>query len=312
MRVFPNHRQSIVSLRQVGKRYRSHWVLQDIDLTLSEGEIVGFIGPNGAGKTTLMKIMAGLTRATTGSVEVLGQRLDAHSLRTPPDIGIVLEQVGFVPYLSGQRNLTMLSTIRGTVSAERIATTLQLVGLDPQDRRPVRAYSLGMRQRLGLAQALLNTPKLLLLDEPTNGLDPSGIIELRTLLRKIAETGTTIFLASHLLTEVEQLCHRVLLVQQGRVVKEIDTTTSNITQIHLAVSDDPDAVLVTQWAHRRNLPVESGRDAYGYQTFLFPAIYPVPQVIRELVEAGVRIESASLTRPSLETEFLAITRQGRE
>jgi ABC-type multidrug transport system ATPase subunit len=200
----------VVQTSKLGKQYGKRWALENLDLTLHQGEIVGFIGPNGAGKTTLIGLISGLMRPSTGTVQVHTER-----------VGIVSDRFGCLPHLSGRANLELLADIQNRQPTAGIASCLSAVGLDPNDKRPVKAYSLGMQQRLMIAQAMIVEPELLLLDEPTNGLDPEGIVLLRNWLQELAEKGVAIFLASHLLTEIEKLCKRVLLVNHGKVLKEV-------------------------------------------------------------------------------------------
>lgn len=298
-------RAPVVVLRGVGKRYGQRWAIRNVDLTLRQGEVVGFIGPNGAGKTTLMKLMAGLSQATEGEITVLQHQLHGRTPTTPDGIGLVLEQIGFIPYLSGRKNLAALAAIRGIATADIIDATLMRVGLDPHDKRPVRGYSLGMRQRLGLAQALIESPQLLLLDEPTNGLDPNGIIDLRQLIRQLAQTGTTIFLASHLLTEVEQVCDRAILVQNGAVVREI-VPSAEQPRVRIVVSDDTDADLLIAWAHTTSTSAKRMNDTTQHPTFHLEAQHPTPYYVRELVAAGINIEAIGQARQTLEEAFLAL------
>lgn len=298
------HATPVIDLHGAGKRYGARWAIRNVNLALHAGDVLGFIGPNGAGKTTLMKLMAGLARATEGQITVLGERLDGRTPHTPDGIGLVMEQIGFIPYLSGRKNLQSLARIRGVATDQTITETLELVGLDPADKRPVRGYSLGMRQRLGLAQALMEQPKLLLLDEPTNGLDPAGIVDLRHLIRQLADSGVTIFLASHLLTEVERVCDRVLLVRQGEVVREI-VPDEEKTMVRVVVSGPNDMPLLQQWAHTSGLSIEQIHDA-APPTFQLAATRPTPQLVRELVGAGVNIEEVSLARQSLEEAFMTL------
>lgn len=292
-----------VRLRGAGKSYGERRVLSGVDLTLRPGEIVGFIGPNGAGKTTLIKILSGLARATEGEVEVLGEDLKKKA-QTPQGVGLVSESQGFIPYLSGRKNLRLLAGIRKVANERDIEETLRLVGLDPSDRRAVRAYSLGMKQRLGLAQALMERPKLLLLDEPTNGLDPQGIIDLRILTRRLAEDGVSVFVASHLLTEVEQVCDRVLLVRQGVVAREIDQKEVTRPALRLTVSSNADVATIFEWADVAGASVETTEDTPLSVEILVEK--RTPEVVKELVESGVNVEEITKARRSLEKEFLKL------
>lgn len=293
----------VVALRGVGKSYGHHRALFGVDLTFHPGEVVGFIGPNGAGKTTLIKLLSGLSRVTEGEIRVLGEDLKKKAV-TPEGVGLVQEGPTFIPYLSGNRNLGLLANIRKVATQRDIEGTLKTVGLDPGDRRPVRSYSLGMRQRLGLAQALMEKPTLLLLDEPTNGLDPQGIIELRALIRRLAEGRVAIFMASHLLTEVEQVCDRVLLVREGRVVKEIDQRRAESIAIGLTVSSNVDLGPLMEWARKADVLVEAAGDSPLSVELVTQK--PTPAVVRELVEAGVSIEGVARSRRSLEREFMEL------
>lgn len=293
----------IISLQNVGKQYRSRWALQDISLEMRRGEILGFIGPNGAGKTTLMRILSGLTTATTGTVQVFGQKL---TQAIPPDgIGLLLEHIGFLPGASGRKNLELLASLRGRISKQEIDAVLNQVGLDPNDSRPVRAYSLGMRQRLGVAQALMEKPKLLLLDEPTNGLDPQGIVELRTLLKNLAEAGTSILLASHLLTELERLCHRVIFVKEGRLRKELSLVNEQ-PPIQIDVESDADRAWLETWAHQRLIPFKKEGD---FRCYLYHST-PIADLLDEWVPQRVRIQAISRSLPSLEREYQNVFLKG--
>ncbi len=293
----------VVRLGGVGKSYGKRRALSGVDLTFHPGEVIGFIGPNGAGKTTLIKLLCGLSRASEGEIEVLGRDLSKRAL-TPEGVSLVQETPSFISYLSGKKNLKLLADIRRVATEADIEETLRVVGLDPTDRRPVRSYSLGMRQRLGLAQALMEKPRLLLLDEPTNGLDPQGIMELRALIRNLAESGVAIFLASHLLTEVEQVCDRVLLVREGRVRKELDQKQVGRAALRLTVSSEADLELVSEWSHRVEAQAESM--AGSPLTVEIVTESPTPEVVRELVEARVGIEEIVKARRSLEREFMEL------
>jgi ABC-2 type transport system ATP-binding protein len=211
----------VIVTRGLVKRYGRVTAVDGADLHVPAGIRFGLLGPNGSGKTTLVRMLLGLVHATRGDIEVFGEPMPRHAARVLPRVGALVEGPAAWGNLSGRTNLRLLDAAgpgsrRGR--RQRIAEALERVGLGGIDRRPVRAYSLGMRQRLGIAAALLRGPELLVLDEPTNGLDPRGIGEIRELLTALNERGTTVVLSSHLLTEVDALCHRVGVMDAGRLV----------------------------------------------------------------------------------------------
>ncbi len=212
----------MIRTRGLTKRFGSLVAVDALDLDVREGDIYGFLGANGSGKTTTVRMLLGLVLATAGEIEVLDQPMPAAGRRVLPQVGALVEGPAAYPHLSGRANLALFDAM-GPAGARasrsrRVDDVLDQVGLGGIDKRPVRAYSLGMRQRLGLASALLRQPRLLVLDEPTNGLDPQGIREIRGLLQDLHAAGTTIFLSSHLLAEVEQLCSRIGVLDRGRLV----------------------------------------------------------------------------------------------
>jgi ABC-2 type transport system ATP-binding protein len=204
------------------KRFGAVRAVQDLALDVAEGDVYGFLGPNGSGKTTTVRMLLGLVLATSGTVEVLGQPMPQRAGEVLPSVGALVEGPASYAGLSGRANLALMDSMGRAGDrasrARRVDDALDEVGLGGVDQRPVRAYSLGMRQRLGLAAALLRRPRLLVLDEPTNGLDPQGIREIRDLLLRLNREGTTVFLSSHLLAEVEQMCGRVGVLDRGRLV----------------------------------------------------------------------------------------------
>jgi ABC-2 type transport system ATP-binding protein len=212
---------SVIRTEGLTKRFGRILAVDGLDLDVREGDVYGFLGANGSGKTTTVRMMLGLVLATSGRAEVLGEEMPGAARSVLPQVGALVEGPAAYPHLSGRRNLALFDamgrTDRSTRRA-RIAEALEHVGLGGVDERPVHAYSLGMRQRLGLAAALLQRPRLLVLDEPTNGLDPQGIHEIRQLLLDLNAAGTTVFLSSHLLAEVEQLCTRIGVLDRGRLV----------------------------------------------------------------------------------------------
>ena len=213
----------VVRTRGLTKRYGEVRAVDAVDLEVAEGDVYGFLGANGSGKSTTLRMLLGLVLPTSGDAEVFGQPMPAARRTVLPRIGALVEGPGAYPHLSGRANLALLEATGSdrrprAERKARIGATLEQVGLDPGDRRPTRAYSLGMRQRLGLAAALMRQPQFLVLDEPTNGLDPQGIQEIRQLLLDLNQRGTTVLLSSHLLAEVEQMCTRVGVLDRGRLV----------------------------------------------------------------------------------------------
>ncbi len=211
---------SILRLSHLTKHFGDVVAVDHVNLTIEEGELFGFLGPNGAGKTTTISMILGLLYPTEGRVEVMGQEVTPTRTSVLRHVGALVGEPGFLPYLSGGENLHLLARLHPNVDDSRVEEVLDLVGLREAATRKVKGYSTGMKQRLGLAAALLHRPRLLVLDEPTSGLDPIGMKEMRELLRSLADAGTTIFLSSHLLHEVEQICDRVAILDHGRIVAE--------------------------------------------------------------------------------------------
>ena len=194
--------EGVLRTNQLTKSYGSRLAVDHLDLEVGRGEIFGFLGPNGAGKTTTIRMCLGLVRPSEGAVEILGQDLATHRREVLPRVGALIESPALYGYMSGRDNLLVFGDALGGVSAQRMDEVLELVGLSGRERDRVRSYSLGMKQRLGLAVAMLQEPELLVLDEPANGLDPAGVVEMRDLLRFLAGEGRSIFVSSHVLAEV--------------------------------------------------------------------------------------------------------------
>jgi ABC-2 type transport system ATP-binding protein len=218
----------VLRTRQLSKRYGERLAVDNLDLEVRRGEIVGFLGPNGAGKTTTIRMMLGLVAPTSGHVELFGRDVARDPTHLLPRVGALIETPALHGYMSGRDNLTAVAAVLGGVPPARMDTVLALVGLTDRQHDRVRTYSLGMKQRLGVAVALLNDPDLLILDEPANGLDPAGIVEMRDLMRQLATQGKTIFLSSHVLHEVRQICTRLAIINLGRLITE--TTVEDLTR----------------------------------------------------------------------------------
>jgi ABC-type multidrug transport system ATPase subunit len=292
------------AIRTVGltKRYGSVTAVDGIDLDVQPGDIYGFLGPNGSGKTTTVRMLLGLVLPTSGTVEVLGGRIPKQARSVLPRVGALVEAPAAYGHLGARANLSLLDAAgpggsRRTRKA-RIDDALEHVGLAGVGRRPVKAYSLGMRQRLGIAAALLRQPELLILDEPTNGLDPRGIQEIRALLLGLNATGTTVFLSSHLLAEVEHLCKRVGVVDRGRLVLQ-DTLESLRAPTGSVVVRTPDP----EWAVALLDGDLRGRSG---DRLVVRAADPA-ELNARLVGHGIRITELAEERRSLEDVVLAAT-----
>ena len=208
----------MIVLENVSKSFKEKTVLQKTDLTIEKGKITGFVGRNGSGKTVLFKLICGLLRPTTGTITVQGKQL-GKDCDFAPDVGVLIETPSFISYESGYRNLRDLAAIRKKITPEEVRTAIRSVGLDDTDKKWVGKYSLGMRQRLGIAQAIMEHPALLILDEPMNGLDRSGVEEMRKLFSSLRDNGTTILLASHAAEDIDLLCDTVYEVSDGIVTE---------------------------------------------------------------------------------------------
>jgi len=293
----------VVVARGLTKRYRSGVLAVDtVDLQVNRGEVYGFLGPNGAGKTTTMRMLLGLIRPTSGSVTVLGQPPGAPAGLSR--IGALVESPGFYPYLSGRDNLRVLARYAG-VPDSRVEEVLGVAGLSDRAGDTFSRYSLGMKQRLGVASTLLNDPDLLVLDEPTNGLDPAGMADMRRLIARLGAEGRAVLLSSHQLGEVEQVCDRVGVISGGRVIAE-STVAELRGQAELVVVATPlaDAARAAA-ALLGESAVQRRGDALRCQ--IDPA--RVGELNRALVRAGVDVTELRRDERSLEEVFLAMTTQ---
>lgn len=295
----------MIVTRNLTKRYGHVLAVDQVDLDVRAGDRYGFLGPNGSGKTTVVRMLLGLVYATSGEIEVLGEPVPRRIASVLPQIGSLIEAPAAYGHLSGRANLALLDAAGSGPRdrRRRIGEALDRVGLGGVDNRAVRKYSLGMRQRLGLAAALLRSPRLLVLDEPTNGLDPQGIREISDLLAELNSAGTTVFLSSHQLAEVDQLCTRIGVVNRGRLVLQDDLA---------ALRGPTGRVIVQSPDAGRAAALLNGRVAGRDCDRLIVADADPAALNAELVASGLRITEISPERRTLEDVVLSVTGSGSD
>ena len=294
----------IVETQSLTKRFGSRVAVDGVDLRIPRGSAFGYLGPNGAGKTTLIRMLLGLTSASSGTMQLRGLAVPERRAEALAGVGAIVEEPRFHPFLSGRENLEIVAAAREPAAHARIEGALDLVGLSARADQRVKQYSLGMRQRLGVARALLGDPELLILDEPTNGLDPAGILEFRGLVRRLVGEGRTVVLSSHLLDEVEKICDAVAIVDRGRVVWQgpIDAIDDGTRTVLVAVDDEPAALALLD-RHE----VEATEDGLLVRLSAEAGAEVVADLNRLLVTAGIGVHRLELSRASLEERFLEIT-----
>ncbi|HEX3511688.1 MAG TPA: ABC transporter ATP-binding protein [Solirubrobacteraceae bacterium] len=298
-----------IETRGLTKRFGARAAIDGVDLRVPRASAFGFLGPNGAGKTTMIRTLLGLTSASEGSMAILGLPVPAERARALRDVGAIVEEPRFHGHLTGRENLRIIAAARGPEVDARIAPALARVGLADRADEKVKRYSLGMRQRLGVARCLLADPQLLILDEPTNGLDPAGIQEFREMIRSLVEEeGRTVFLSSHLLDEVERICDAAAIVDRGHVVSQgpIAELAGEGARNELIVGvDSPEDALAL--LARSELVREAARSDEGLRVVLAGEHDSAAAVNAMLVQAGVGVLRLEPVRHSLERRFLEIT-----
>lgn len=302
------------AIRTVGltKSFGSHNAVDSIDLQVPRGSIFGFLGPNGSGKTTTIRMLMGLANISSGEVSLLGHSVPNEIGKALPKVGALVEGPAFYPYLSGRDNLIRFDSADRFADPAtrqvRVDAALAKVGLTQAEGKKVHAYSLGMKQRLGIANALLQPRDLLVLDEPTNGLDPQGTREVRNLIRLLASEGITIFISSHLLVEIEQICTHLAVMSQGKIVAQgsvEELSQAEILNLHLVTSHSELAV-----QGLKSVGVTATAKAETV-TATVPAGQIEPEtIVSVLVELGVGIKAFSLAAPTLEERFVGLTGEG--
>ncbi|OBR63711.1 ABC transporter ATP-binding protein [Paenibacillus oryzae] len=290
------------------KTIRGKSIIKGLDLELKEGEVFGFLGPNGSGKTTTIRMLVGLIKPTSGVIEICGRNVATEFAQAMKHIGCIVENPEMYPYLSGWDNLRYFAAMLPDVDEKRIAKVVDMVAMQERIHDKVSTYSLGMRQRLGIAQALLGSPKVLILDEPTNGLDPLGIREMRAFIRQLAEQeGLTVFVSSHLLHEIQLMCDRVAIISRGEIV-QVDTVYGLLSRQERLI-----------W---RLTPHEAGKAILQENTTILAegegtitTAYlenEIGEWNKRLVEGGISVLEMNRRLPALEDLFLELTGGGHD
>jgi len=314
-----------IETHSLTKRFGAHAAVDGIDLAVPRGAVFGFLGPNGSGKTTTIRMLLGLVRATAGTARVLGADMPRSLTQVLPRVGALVEGPAFAPFLTGEANLRRFDSADRyappATRRERVAAALDRVGLSHAAHKKAGAYSLGMKQRLGLANALLMPRDLLVLDEPTNGLDPQGTREVRALVRSFAADGTTVFVSTHLLAEVEQLCTHVGVMSAGRLVAQGTLAEFRRAGAARVEVRTPDVALAREVLARAGLRLADAAGASaaagalvvgvgGADAVAAAGVPAAEQLVAALVAAGVRVRGFAVREESLEERFVELTGEG--
>ena len=295
--------ETAMELNSLTKKIGSKKIIKDLDFEIHKGEVFGFLGPNGAGKTTTIRMMVGLMGITGGDVRILGKSVKSNFKDAIREVGAIVENPEMYPFMTGMQNLKHFARMSPGVTKERISQVIRLVGLENAIKTKVGRYSLGMRQRLGIAQALLHDPSVLILDEPTNGLDPAGIREIRKYIRKLAEEeNVAVIISSHLLSEIELMCDRIGVIKNGELigiqsVHEQQTEEDPVREVRVEADPADSAIQVLKVHHG----IEAGEDQ-GFLTFSAKKSL-MPSIVTSLVSADVLVYRVEVSSASLEDKF---------
>jgi ABC-2 type transport system ATP-binding protein len=296
--------EHVLKVQNVTKKIDNKTIVDSLSFHIKRGEILGLLGPNGAGKTTTMRMIVGLSSITEGDIFIEGNSIKTNFKQAISKIGVVVETPSFYPFLSGYDNLKYYARMAKGVTVERIKEIVELLGLEHAIHKKTKTYSLGMRQRLGIAQALLHRPSVLILDEPTNGLDPAGIREMRDYLKNVARhEGTAILVSSHLLAEIELMCDRVVIIQNGKHIKTYDITEKSVQEeITFIVGNAEKAVQVLMEEFR-----EAQIRVKDHALFISMKEEDIPSVVKALVSSNIDLYYIYRSKQSLEDIFLEAT-----
>ena len=299
---------TLVEIQNVTKTIKGRTIIDSLSFNVNKGEVFGFLGPNGAGKTTTIRMIVGLIGMTSGDIKILGHSIKTEFEQAIKHVGGIVENPEMYKFMSGYQNLVHYARMSQGITKEKIAETVEFVGLTDRIHDKVKTYSLGMRQRLGLAQCLLHDPKILILDEPTNGLDPAGIREIRDHVRKLArEKGMAVIVSSHLLSEMEMMCDRIGIIQQGKLI-DVQLMTDfvqgneKIYEIEVEGKEAASRIVKDMYPDSRVQLTENG-------IALPLKKEKVPEVIKRLVNQDIQIYGVKEVAKTLEDRFLEVTSQ---
>ena len=297
----------IIETNNLTKQYGTQKSVADLNIHVEKGKIYGLLGRNGAGKTTTMKMLLGLTQPTSGEIKIWGKPLQGHEKKLLPRIGSLIESPGFYPNLTATENLRIFATLRGVPNSHAIKDALDLVGLPYKDKKLFSQYSLGMKQRLAIALAIMHDPELLILDEPINGLDPIGIAEVRSFIRQLCdERGKTILISSHILSEISLLADDIGIIDHGALLEEeslVELEAKSSRHIHFAVSDAAQAARILERNfHDSHFTIQDDHNLRIQNLDL-----SVGEIVTAFVENGLVVSEAHTCEESLEDYFMRVT-----
>ncbi|MCA1012448.1 ABC transporter ATP-binding protein [Halobacillus halophilus] len=295
--------QSVMQLKNVSKTIKNKQIIKGLDFEIYSGEVFGFLGPNGAGKTTTIRMMVGLMDMTNGDVLIQGNSVNKDFKKAIRHVGGIVENPEMYPFMSGRKNLLHYSRMIPGITEERIQEVIRLVGLENRIKDKVGKYSLGMRQRLGIAQALLHKPTILILDEPTNGLDPAGIREVRAYIRRLAaEEGVAVIVSSHILSEMEMMCDRIGIIKNGELIsiQSVEDALQQTDTKEVSVEASPIDRAQEFLKQKVDSPVQLDSNTVTFNS----TREQIPGIISGLVNEGIDIYSVNVNRSTLEDKFL--------
>ncbi|WP_368645717.1 ABC transporter ATP-binding protein [Alkalibacterium putridalgicola] len=294
---------SVLKVSHLKKQIQKKLIIEDVSFDIQAGEIVGFLGPNGSGKTTTLRMLVGLSTPTSGDVEICGYSLKKEFVKAMSNVGCIIEGPDLYDYMSGYRNLELLASMSKDVTKQNIDEAVALVGMENRIHDKVAVYSMGMKQRIGLAQALIHKPRLLILDEPTNGLDPQGIHEFREIVKNLArEKNISVLISSHLISEVQLMCDRVSIINNGRIIQSASIDDALVTGEVVWTLDDPKKA---QSILKNTFEVEAAIAGHTLRATVDPG--KLSEINKTLIESGFDITYVENKKRTLEDLFLSLT-----